>query len=188
MATALLAVSQGYRVSAWDIVPQGLEKLKEHAGHKASMIYPTLCDIASKEAVEAGMAEVVAQLGKPHMLVNNAGPVAIGTHSGFMDMMTAAMGMIHYITDAFLATKPDEGSSIVNISSVVGPLFGGGGTWYSAAKAAIAGLTKNLAVTLQGSTRVNSVAPGGRECPTRSPMITQSMYTDVLLFSRSNAS
>lgn len=126
MATALLAVSQGYRVSAWDVVPQGLDKLKELAGDKATSIYPTLCDIANKEAVEASMKDVVAKLGTPHMLVNNAGPVAIGTQAGFMDMMTAAMGMIHYITEAFLATKPGPGSSIVNISSVVGPLFGGG--------------------------------------------------------------
>jgi 3-oxoacyl-[acyl-carrier protein] reductase len=70
--------------------------------------------------------EQTLNIGKPHMLVNNAGPVAIGKEADFMEMMNAAMGMNHFITSAFLEIKPVEGSSIVNISSIVGPIFGGG--------------------------------------------------------------
>lgn len=43
-----------------------------------------------------------------------------------MDMTHAAFAMVHYPTEAFMATNPTEGSSIVNISSVVGPIQGGG--------------------------------------------------------------
>ncbi|KAJ5815179.1 Short-chain dehydrogenase [Penicillium riverlandense] len=162
MATALLAAEQGYQVAAWDIVEGGVQKTKELAGDLSSQIYPIICDVADETAVKAAMEKTVA-IGKPHMLVNNAGPVAIGKTAGFMDMTSAAFGMVHFITTAFLDTNPVEGSSIVNISSVVGPIFGGGGPWYAAAKAGIAGYTKNLAVQLKGSTRVNTVAPGGRK-------------------------
>jgi 3-oxoacyl-[acyl-carrier protein] reductase len=125
MATALLAAEQGYQVAAWDISEAGILKTKELAGDLAAQIHPIVCDIANEVAVKGAMEKTVA-IGKPHMLVNNAGPVAIGTNAGFMDMMNAAMGMIHYVTTAFLESKPETGSSIVNISSIVGPLFGGG--------------------------------------------------------------
>jgi NAD(P)-dependent dehydrogenase (short-subunit alcohol dehydrogenase family) len=125
MATALLAAQQGYRVAAWDIMEPALQKLKELAGDASSQIHTVICDVADESQVKAAMAKTVA-IGKPHMLVNNAGPVAIGSEAGFMEMTLAAMGMIHFLTTAFLETHPTEGSSVVNISSVVGPLFGGG--------------------------------------------------------------
>lgn len=125
MATALLAAKQGYQVAAWDISEQGVLKTQELADNLKSSIHPIICDVANEEAVNEAMKKTVA-IGKPHMLVNNAGPVAIGKQAGFMDMTTAAFGMIHYVTTAFLETKPVKGSSIVNIASVVVPIFGGG--------------------------------------------------------------
>jgi NAD(P)-dependent dehydrogenase (short-subunit alcohol dehydrogenase family) len=125
-------------------------------------------------------------IGKPHMLVNNAGPVAIGSSAGFLDMMTAAMKMIHFVTEDFLATKPAAGAGIVNISSVVGPIFGGGGSWYSTAKAGIAGFTKNLAVTLKADgIRVNTVSPGGRKS---FPTLITLLFPKANVQSYSNAS
>lgn len=128
MATALLAAEQGYQVAAWDISEQGILKTKELAGDLASSIHPIICDVANAKAVAQAMVQTVA-IGKPHMLVNNAGPVAIGRTTEFMDMVNAAFSMIHHVTTAFLETKPEKGASIVNIASVVGPLFGGGESW-----------------------------------------------------------
>ena len=183
MATALLAAKQGYQVACWDISEQGILKTKELAGELTSQIHPIVCDIADEKAVQNAMAETL-KLGQPHMLVNNAGPVAIGKTRGFLEMMDAAMKMIQYPTAAFLETSPAKGASIVNISSVVGAIFGGGellpkifaiekfysltllsvgGSWYASAKAAIVGFTKNLAVEQKGHIRVNAIAPGGRK-------------------------
>lgn len=125
MSTALLAVKQGYEVAGWDISEAGVLKTKELAASSGSRIHPIVCDVAKEDQVKEAMAKTL-RIGKPHMLVNNAGPVAIGTSAGFPEMMAAANGMIHYVTSAFLDTKPVEGSAIVNISSVVGPVFGGG--------------------------------------------------------------
>ncbi|KAJ5889842.1 hypothetical protein N7504_010652 [Penicillium tannophilum] len=165
MATALVAAAQGYHVACWDISEQGVLKTKEQAGELAGQIHPIICDIANESAVKKAMEETVA-IGKPQMLVNNAGPVAVGQNSAFMEKMMEAMAMIDHITKAFIETKPAAGASIVNISSVVGAVFGGGGTWYSTAKAGIVGYTKNLACEQKGHIRVNCVAPGG---PIRTP-------------------
>ncbi|KAM0753424.1 NAD(P)-binding protein [Meredithblackwellia eburnea MCA 4105] len=180
LATAILSAQQGYEVAAWDISAEGLKKTIELAGEYSSNVHPVTCDIASEEAVKAAMVETV-KIGQPMMLVNNAGPVAIGGKGGFMDMTTAAMAMIHYPTTAFLETNPPEGAGIVNISSVVGPIFGGGGPWYSAAKAGIAGFTKNLAASLKGKVRVNSVAPGGPiRTPRNSKFIDEGVFKSIL--------
>ncbi|KAH8897316.1 NAD(P)-binding protein [Thozetella sp. PMI_491] len=160
MATALLAAQQGYQVAGWDISEQGVLKTKELAGELASQIHPIVCDIADENAVKEAMA-ATEKIGKPHMLVNNAGPVAIGKPRSFLEMMDAAMRMISLPTVAFLETQPAQGASIVNISSVVGAVFGGGGSWYAAAKAGIVGYTKNLACEQKGHIRVNAIAPGG---------------------------
>lgn len=125
MATALVAARQGYEVACWDISEHGMQKTKEQAGDLSNQIHSIICDIANEEAVKKAMAQTTA-IGKPHMLVNNAGPVAVGQAHKFMDKMTEAMAMIDYVTTAFLETKPAAGASIVNISSVVGAVFGGG--------------------------------------------------------------
>ena len=49
----------------------------------------------------------------------------------------------------------------MNISSVVGIFVASGEPWYSAAKTAIVGYTRNRAVGLKGRVRVNAIAPGG---------------------------
>lgn len=125
MATALLSVQQGYKVAAWDISEKGVLKTKELAGENADSVVPIVCDIANEKAVREAMKKT-QELGPVRMLVNNAGPVAIGTNAGFMEMTQAAFGMIHYVTEAFLEAVDDGEGSIVNISSVVGPIFGGG--------------------------------------------------------------
>src|ERR1700761_4179982 len=106
MATALLAAEQGYQVAAWDISEVGIQKIKEVAGDLAAQIHLIVCDIANETPVKEAMEQTVA-IGKPHMLVNNAGPVAIGINAGFMEMMNTAMEMIHYVTTDFLESKPE---------------------------------------------------------------------------------
>ncbi|KXS99974.1 hypothetical protein AC578_794 [Pseudocercospora eumusae] len=165
MSTALLAAQQGYKVAAWDVNESGLFRTKELAGpYFSSQIFPILCDVSKSSSVSSALSQTLAEVGNPLMLVNNAGPIAIGKfgQDSFMEMMEKAMSMIHYPTEAFLGTSPERGASIVNISSIVGPLLGGGGCWYSTAKAGVMGYSKNMAVSLkERGIRVNTVAPGG---------------------------
>jgi len=164
-ATAVLAARMGLKVAAWDFKLEGVQRTIELAGEDGGSIHPINCDVTSKDAI-AGAMQKTCELGPPMLLVNNAGPTAIGTDLVFSDAVTAAVGSVEMVTEAFLATDPPEGSSIVNIASVVGPIVSGGAAWYCAAKSAIAGYTGFLAATLAPKIRANTVAPGG---PIRTP-------------------
>jgi NAD(P)-dependent dehydrogenase (short-subunit alcohol dehydrogenase family) len=71
------------------------------------------------------------------------------------------------VTQAFLATEPPPGASVVNIAAVAGPIAGGTGNdppdfgWYPAAKAGILGYTRWCATELGRRCRFNAIAPGG---------------------------
>jgi NAD(P)-dependent dehydrogenase (short-subunit alcohol dehydrogenase family) len=165
-ATAIQAARLGLRVAAWDFKPGGTQRTIALAGEQHGLsISPIQADVTSKEAIQNAMAET-EKIGRPTLLVNNAGPTAIGTQLAFSDAVTAAVGSVQMVTEAFLATDPPDGSSIVNIASVVGPIVAGGSSWYCAAKSAIVGYTRFLAVTLAPRIRANVVAPGG---PVRTP-------------------
>jgi NAD(P)-dependent dehydrogenase (short-subunit alcohol dehydrogenase family) len=164
-ATAVQAARMKLRVAAWDFRVAAVQDTIKLAGDSGSQITPIEADVTSKEAIARAM-QATTRLGAPSMLVNNAGPTAIGTELVFSDAVTAAVGSVQMVTEAFLATQPPEGSSIVNIASVVGPIVAGGAAWYCAAKSAITGYTRFLAVTLAPKIRANVIAPGG---PVRTP-------------------
>ena len=92
--------------------------------------------------------------------------VAIGRDPQFGDTVKDAVGSVQLMTEAFMSSAPAEGAAVVNIASVVGPIFGGGAAWYCAAKAGIVGYTKFMAATHGGRVRFNCIAPGG---PIRTP-------------------
>ncbi len=164
-ATALQAARMGLHVAAWDFRLDAAHGTVALAGEHGASITPIEADVTSRAAIAKAMADT-ARLGPPMLLVNNAGPTAIGTELVFADAITAAVGSVQMVTEAFLATQPPAGASIVNIASVVGPIVAGGSAWYCAAKSAIVGYSRYLAVTLAPSCRVNCVAPGG---PVRTP-------------------
>lgn len=113
------------------------------------------------------MAEEVHRLaGTPHILVNNAGATS---GDGILDLdedlwdqdLAVDLKSVFLCCRAFLPTMLSlESSSIVNIASVNG-FFAYGEEAYSAAKAGVINLTKNLAVKhgRQG-VRVNCICPG----------------------------
>jgi NAD(P)-dependent dehydrogenase (short-subunit alcohol dehydrogenase family) len=159
-ATAVLAAQLGLKVAAWDLDAAAVRGTIEKAGEYGENILPVAGDVTDDAAVAAAMAATTEWM-RPGFLVNNAGPTSLGTDWDFDQVVAAAVGSVHRVTEAFLATDPAAGASIVNISSVVGIFVASGEPWYSAAKAAIVGYTRNRAVGLRGRVRVNSIAPGG---------------------------
>ncbi|CAB3807054.1 SDR family NAD(P)-dependent oxidoreductase [Paraburkholderia fynbosensis] len=177
-ATAVLAARRGYRVAAWDLNPDGIQKTIEAAGGFGASITAVSGDVTNSSAIDAAMKKS-AELGPLVGLVNNAGPVAIGRDPQFADTVKDAIGSVEMVTAAFMQSNPAEGAAVVNIASVVGPIFGGGAAWYCAAKAGIVGYTKYMAATHGGRVRFNCVAPGG---PVRTPR--NSKFIDEGVFSK----
>lgn len=177
-ATAVLAARQGYKVAAWDINLQGVAQTVAAAGEHGAAIVAVQCDVSDAAAIEAAMTQSAA-LGPLVGLVNNAGPVAIGRAPQFGDTIKDAIGSVQLMTEAFLARNPAPGAAVVNISSVVGPILGGGAAWYCAAKAGIVGYTKFMAATHGGKVRVNCIAPGGPiRTPRNSKFIDEGVFAD----------
>lgn len=124
-------------------------------------------DVASEEAVEAGVRAVLGQLQNIDILVNNAGiaidgllvrtkgedwqrTIATNLSSCFYTARAVAKGMM----------KSRRGR-IVNVSSVIGEMGNAGQVAYSASKSGIFGLTKSLARELGSrNVTVNAVTPG----------------------------
>jgi 3-oxoacyl-[acyl-carrier protein] reductase len=131
-------------------------------------------DLRSFEAAANLVAEVLGHFGKIDILVNNAGMVQSGSKelSARFDTLTEAQwdsdielnlktcfNVTRSVIPHMTAAKYGR---IVNVSSVTGPVASNPGmSAYSAAKAAIAGLTRTLALEAGSSgITVNAVAPG----------------------------
>jgi NAD(P)-dependent dehydrogenase (short-subunit alcohol dehydrogenase family) len=124
-------------------------------------------DVAKPEDCDALVAAAVEQLGGVDILVNNAGigtavPATRETPEQFRAVIDVNLNGCYWMAQAF-ARASTRGGSIVNISSVLGLTTGGlPQAAYSASKAGLIGLTRDLAQqwTERKGIRVNSLAPG----------------------------
>jgi NAD(P)-dependent dehydrogenase (short-subunit alcohol dehydrogenase family) len=124
-------------------------------------------DVAEPEDCTRLIAETVAQLGRADILVNNAGvgtavPGTRETPEQFRSVVDINLAGCYWMAQAF-ARAATDGGSIVNISSVLGFTTAGlPQAAYSATKAGLVGLTRDLALqwTARKGIRVNGIAPG----------------------------
>lgn len=124
-------------------------------------------DIRDKNAVEKAINEAINNFGKIDILVNNAGVCSL---EKFIDM-SDELRDFHFdinikgswnVTKVCLPYISKNSGSIVNLSSVTGPMVADSGeVAYATTKAAILGFTKALAAELvTDGIRVNAILPG----------------------------
>ncbi|MGN6132167.1 MAG: SDR family NAD(P)-dependent oxidoreductase [Nocardioidaceae bacterium] len=138
--------------------------LVEAAGRRAVTVRT---DVASPEDCQALVDAAMAELGRVDVLVNNAGigtavPATRETPEQFRQVVDVNLNGCYWMAQA-CGRVMQPGSSIVNISSVLGLTTAGlPQAAYSASKAALIGLTRDLAQQWTGrkGIRVNAVAPG----------------------------
>jgi NAD(P)-dependent dehydrogenase (short-subunit alcohol dehydrogenase family) len=124
-------------------------------------------DVAEPADCTRLIDQTVAQLGRVDILVNNAGvgtavPGTRETPEQFRSVVDINLGGCYWMAQAF-ARAATDGGSIVNISSVLGFTTAGlPQAAYSATKAGLVGLTRDLALqwTARKGIRVNGIAPG----------------------------
>jgi NAD(P)-dependent dehydrogenase (short-subunit alcohol dehydrogenase family) len=124
-------------------------------------------DVAKPEDCARVVEETVRELGRVDVLVNNAGvgtavPATRETPGQFRQVIDVNLNGSYWMAQA-CARAMSDGGSIVNIGSVLGSTSAGlPQAAYAASKAAIIGLTRDLAQQWTGrkGIRVNALAPG----------------------------
>lgn len=171
-ATARRLVAEGARVLIADINPEAAATNVERIRTAGGVAEAIKADMAQKDDIEAMVGRAVELWGRLDILVNNAwgGP---GARSGRGSAVTVDeegydYGMNVMVKAQWLAAryavpqmeKTGRGS-IVNISSVHGLLVAPEALTYETAKAAVIGLTRQMACDFGPlGIRVNAICPG----------------------------
>lgn len=165
-AVSARLVRDGYAVAVLDLDEPAAAVTAAAITEAGGRAVAVRCDVADESAVTEAIGRVVAELGPPAVLVNNAG---VGPAAGITEMTVEQWDHMLGINlrGHFLVTRAVVGhlveagwGRIVNVSSI-SALGDDGRSHYSSAKAGLLGFTKSLALELgpRGVT-VNAIAPG----------------------------
>lgn len=173
--TAEVLASEGAKVV---LAARRVEKLKaveQRIIENGGEAFSVSADVSVREDCDRVIEETIAKYGRIDVLVNNAGigdkQMAITRCSDewWRQIVAVNQDSVFYMTRAALVYMEKQGEgSIVNISSI-GGVFANAGIAYSAAKAAVVAMTKNVAIQFAGKgIRCNAVCPG----PTITPLLS----------------
>src|SRR3954451_23072914 len=140
-------------------------RLVEAAGRRAVTVR---ADVAAPEDCRAVVAAAMEQLGRVDVLVNNAGlgtavPASRESPEDFRRVIDVNLNGSYFMAQACGRAMREGGGSIVNIGSVLGSTTAFlPQAAYASSKAAIIGMTRDLAQQWTGrkKIRVNALAPG----------------------------
>lgn len=154
----------GAKVMVSDLNLEGAQQTAAEIDGAAMML-----DVTDRDAVDAAMGHTVSELGGLDILVNNAGvyleyggPVGEITDEMWRTLWSVNVDGVFYCCRAAarLMKNQGRGGRIINVSSTqaVSP---GVGVTYDGSKAAVAQITKALALELApDNINVNALAPG----------------------------
>jgi NAD(P)-dependent dehydrogenase (short-subunit alcohol dehydrogenase family) len=186
LATARLFASQGARVAILDLDEEAASAAAQGLGGGHIGIG---CDVTDAPACIAAAARVIEQFGHADILINNAGitqPLKIMDikPDNWDRVLDVNLRGVLYLSQAFIPhMRARKSGSIACMSSVSAQRGGGifGGPHYSAAKAGVLGLAKNMARELgPDGIRVNSVTPGLIQTDITGGMMTDAIRTEIL--------
>lgn len=185
-ATARLFAQHGARVAIVDVDGAAAEDAAKELGpeHRGFA-----CDVTDRQGCEAVAGRVLEAFGQVDILLNNAGvtqPVKIMeiTDRDWDRILDVNLRGVLYLSQAFIPhMRQRRQGSIVCMSSVSAQRGGGifGGPHYSAAKAGVLGLAKNMARELgPDGIRVNCVTPGLIQTDITGGKLTDEMRRDIV--------
>jgi len=158
---ANMLTQQGAKVAIAARRERALEILAAETG-----AIPVKIDVTNNRSVCDGISKTIDSLGGLDGVVNNAGVAASSravdtSMDEWRYVMDANLDGVFRVAQASATQMQTNGGSIVNISSILGLRVQSGVAAYATSKAAVAHLTKSLALEwAKYNIRVNALAPG----------------------------
>jgi len=178
-ATAHELASQGFHVAVLDIDPDRATHVARTLNELGGSAIALAVDVRQADSVESAFAAIESWRKSPDVLVNSAGILSV------VPVMECSLSEFRTVLDVnvagtFLcAQRAAKGmmaqgyGRIVNLSSISGERAGVGRVAYGTSKAAVAALTRQLAMELgRFGITANSIAPGPIVTP-----LTEKSYT-----------
>ena len=167
LATSGVFARHGYRVIFADLDGRAAAAAASACDPAGARTHPIRADVTDSGSIDQMIAGTVDRFGRLDVLVNNAGVPRLHPSASISDGEWSAMldvnlsGALRCSRAAYPALASSNAPAIVNVSSVAGLVGIPGRAGYGAAKAALIGLTRVLAVEWAAAgIRVNAVAPG----------------------------
>lgn len=154
-AMARAFAAKGAKIMLADIDREGLDTAKAELASMGAEVASVVCDVKDAGAVKMAADATIAQFGKVHIVVNNAG-VAVNGQPGRIALEDwrwivdiNLMGVAHGV-EAFapLIESHGEGGHIVNTASMAGHVAMPGMGPYHATKYAVVGYSEALKLEL----------------------------------------
>lgn len=160
-------VREGAAVALWDLNEMRGQALAEKIVVEGGKAIFCRCDVTSATDIDQALEQVVAQLGLPNVLFNNAGIVVVGSIEELPEaewdrQYAVNVKSIYLVSGRVIPLmRQAGGGSIINMgseSAFVGfPMHPA----YCSSKAAVVHLTRSMAVRYAPERiRVNSLCPG----------------------------
>ncbi len=172
LATSHALCQEGYRLALWDNNEDMLTRNTEALMSEGADVFSRVTDLTDDEDVSAAAKTVFEHFGRIDGLVNNAGIFTLTPIKELdMKLWDLILGInlraaVLCIRETLPYLQAQKIGSIINISSISGVVARKDNLAYSASKAGLIRVTRDLAMDLAGDgIRVNAITPGSTDTP-----------------------
>jgi 3-oxoacyl-[acyl-carrier protein] reductase len=171
-AVAQRLANDGHSIIVSDVNHQAAIETAQALVARGKDAWPLTMDVGNAESISSGFAAVAEKYGRCDVLVNNAG---IAKTYPFFDcpldhwervMAINVTGPLLCAQHAARLMRAKQWGRIVNMTSISGMRASAGRTAYGTSKAALIGLTRQMAIELAAfGITANGVSPGPVDTP-----------------------
>lgn len=167
-------VAVHYRRSA----AQAHALVAELSQHRSDSAFAVQADLADLDTLEPLIASVTGHFGRLDALINNASgfyptPIGAATPAQWRELFASNAQAPFFLCQAATPALRASGGAIVNMVDIYAERALADHPIYVMAKAALIAMTRNLALDLGPTVRVNAIAPGAVLWPEHAHAVTK---------------